>query len=207
MGSKVRITYYGMEGEGATMKEAKADAGRQLEAAMQGDYSPFTVVWRGIVAILVRAPKTGYGYRMIHMNESDKPETSHSMNYLATQDFEDARFQMIRHLADITRKAGELDSPLFDYLRTNTATAYRREFVEHSKREDYTRARFLIAEHAMKLPNGDAHDWACMNPARAELWQGSVHSCMEKGYVPCDLCWEASVAAIKLMVPKEANCA
>lgn len=208
MSAKVRITYYGMYGEGATMKEAKLDAGRKIEQAMEGSYDPFAVTWRGIVAVLARSPKSGYGYRFIYLKASDKPEVSNSWNVLATDDFEDARFQMLRHLADITRKPGETDSPLFEYLRTRTAVEYRREFEQMAKRDDFTRARFLIAQKVMKLPNGDAHDWALMNPARRELWQGTVHECMVTGYIPCDACWHASVQVIEqLSAVEEPSCA
>ena len=31
---KIRLTYHGMDGEGATVREAKADAGRKIEQAL-----------------------------------------------------------------------------------------------------------------------------------------------------------------------------
>lgn len=36
MAQTIKITYYGMDGEGRTVKEAKADAGTKIEAALKG---------------------------------------------------------------------------------------------------------------------------------------------------------------------------
>ena len=43
MTKTVRITYYGMEGEGSTLKEAKQDAGRKLEAAIRASSDPICI--------------------------------------------------------------------------------------------------------------------------------------------------------------------
>ena len=40
MSTKINLTYYGMEGSGATVKEAKLDAGRKIEAALSGYHFP-----------------------------------------------------------------------------------------------------------------------------------------------------------------------
>lgn len=40
MTTKIHLTYFGMDGEGATVKEAKADAGKKIERAMAGMWMP-----------------------------------------------------------------------------------------------------------------------------------------------------------------------
>jgi hypothetical protein len=35
MATRISLTYFGMSGEGATVREAKADAGRKLEALVK----------------------------------------------------------------------------------------------------------------------------------------------------------------------------
>jgi len=40
MSTKINLTYFGMDGQGATVKEAKQDAGRKIEAALSGYHFP-----------------------------------------------------------------------------------------------------------------------------------------------------------------------
>jgi hypothetical protein len=55
----IRIDYYGVEGAGKTVKEAKLDAGRKIETMLKGDYVPEVIAFRGFVALLWREP---YGW-------------------------------------------------------------------------------------------------------------------------------------------------
>jgi len=68
MGTMVRITYFGMEGEGPTVTAAKQHAGAKIERALSGDYTPLALVWRGHVAIVAREPRSGWGYRLVHVD-------------------------------------------------------------------------------------------------------------------------------------------
>ena len=63
--TKVRITYFGMDGEGSNLTEAKKDAGKKIEAALSGFYTP-AILRHGDYAVLVaREPLSGWGYRLI----------------------------------------------------------------------------------------------------------------------------------------------
>jgi hypothetical protein len=64
MSTKINLTYFGMEGSGATVTEAKKDAGRKIEAALDGSYTPEIVAWRGYAALVYREP-TGWYTRLI----------------------------------------------------------------------------------------------------------------------------------------------
>lgn len=59
----VSINLHGMVGVGPTKAAAKEDAGRKIEAALSGFYTPTVVRWRGWVGILWRTPE-GYCYRV-----------------------------------------------------------------------------------------------------------------------------------------------
>lgn len=57
MSTRISLTYCGMEGSGATVKEAKQDAARKIEAALDGSYAPTLV--RGFaddIRLVCRAP-------------------------------------------------------------------------------------------------------------------------------------------------------
>lgn len=60
----VRIEYYGMEGEGRTLTEAKKDAGRKIQAALGGYYTPELLTWRGETALIYREPN-GWRYSLL----------------------------------------------------------------------------------------------------------------------------------------------
>ncbi len=64
MAQTIRITYYGMDGEGATVKDAKLDAGRKIEQALSGAYNPKLLVLEGHAILLARSPQ-GYGYSIV----------------------------------------------------------------------------------------------------------------------------------------------
>lgn len=65
MANKVRITYYGVEGEGPTMTEAKKDAGKKIEQMLDGNYTPHVISWRGNSYLIYREPKSGWHTKLI----------------------------------------------------------------------------------------------------------------------------------------------
>ena len=62
MANSVRVTYYGMEGEGRTVKEAREDAGRKVERALSGDYTPVILRLGNIMFLVHRSPQYGWCY-------------------------------------------------------------------------------------------------------------------------------------------------
>jgi len=63
----VRIEYYGMPGEGRTLTEAKKDAGAKIERAMNANYTPKVIQWRGNMALIWMTPQ-GIEYSYVHEN-------------------------------------------------------------------------------------------------------------------------------------------
>jgi hypothetical protein len=78
-----------MSGEGATMKDAKADASRKIERAMNADYRPIVITWRNTTKIAVMTPH-GYTTRFL---DSDCDCTS------STFDREQITQEMMYHIA------------------------------------------------------------------------------------------------------------
>jgi hypothetical protein len=52
----VRVTHYGMDGSGRNVTEAKRDAGRKIEAALSGHYTPEVAARKGWAALVFREP-------------------------------------------------------------------------------------------------------------------------------------------------------
>ena len=68
MTTTIKIEYFGMPGEGPTVKEAKLDAGRKIEAALNGSYAPTFLTFGEYNALVWREP-TGWGYRLLPSKE------------------------------------------------------------------------------------------------------------------------------------------
>lgn len=56
MSRKVTIEFCGMLGTGETKAKAKQDAMRRIEAVLSGDWNPYFLSHKGVVAIVSRAP-------------------------------------------------------------------------------------------------------------------------------------------------------
>jgi hypothetical protein len=53
----VTIEYYGVNGTGRNVTEAKRDAGEQIRKALDGDYTPSLIHWGGYTVMFWREPK------------------------------------------------------------------------------------------------------------------------------------------------------
>ena len=173
MPTKINLEYFGMPGSGATVKEAKLDAGRRIEEALDGDYTPSLIHWRQFTVLLARDPKYGWGYRISHPGEIQERMYLNSRD----GDRDECLKVLVMHIADIARPTGENpeDSlPLFNILSGHIAkhNAYR-EFVDNCIRSDRFQLRYRHAKDVLGMTDVEAHDWAGMNPANRERWQGT----------------------------------
>ena len=176
--AKITLDYYGMTGTGATVKEAKLDAGRQIEQALNGDYTPSLIHWRQYTVLMAREPRQGWGYRISHPTP-EHGETIQERMWLngGHEDRDACLLQLVKHIADIARPTGEnpeASLPFFNILPGHTMQhdAYR-DFVDNCKRTDRFQLRHRHATDVLQLPNGDAHAWAGMDPSRYDLWKGT----------------------------------
>jgi len=61
----IRIDHYGVEGEGKTITQAKADAGRKIQAMLKGNYTPEIFTYKGRCSLIWREPFSGWYSRML----------------------------------------------------------------------------------------------------------------------------------------------
>lgn len=174
MSKQITMDYYGMSGTGATVKEAKADASRKLQAAMEGDYLPYLLTLRDEMAIVARDPVSGWGYRLIHSDR--KPVTECWLNQGYGDSRDEVMLNCARHLIDNVRQVGDTfdNSPdltaFIDALPgRKIATELRRWSASDWARSDEFQTRYRQAV-AMGLSSLDCHDYAGRNPMRPELW-------------------------------------
>ena len=102
MSQKVRIEYFGMEGEGRNLTEARKDAGRKIEEALSGDYIPRLFHFRDETWLMWREPHLGYCYQALTGRIAG--QVFSSGNY---QTREECERYMSKHAAQNVCKIGE----------------------------------------------------------------------------------------------------
>lgn len=154
----VRITYYGMEGEGKNLTEAKRDAGRKIEAAFSGNYTPEILSHRGYAILLAREP-SGWGARII----VDPDGIRDGRVWISGQEtYEDAKRGALTHLAQLGWQDADGKTPP-DFLKDRRAIA---DFVSWAEFQ----LRYIEGRNR-GIPESDLHDYASRNPWRPEVWQ------------------------------------
>ncbi len=131
MSTKINLVYCGMDGEGATVKLAKQDAARKIEAVLSGYYTPYMVRAGELIGIMWREP-SGYSYKII------RPDTESGQvfgNSLASGTTEaDCRCSMANHMAQNIGSYKGLEKHL-------TASAMRELDGYYAWQERYRKAR------------------------------------------------------------------
>jgi len=181
---QITIEYYGMTGQGATVKEAKQDAGRRISEALDGDYTPLLVTWRGTTAVMSRSPKSGWGYRFSHGNA---PIQEMYQSCTFEHDRKEALARMLLHIADVEHQEGETEADaLFDAapIGERKRSELKRDFAERAKQNNLAIFRRRLAESLGITEYNDIHDFVWRNPARRELWMPyeSPESLRSMGY-------------------------
>jgi len=104
MVQSVRITYYGMEGEGRNLTEAKKDAGVKIERALSGSYDP-SLLRRGKYLIFIWRMPDGWGYKFVDLQfpppkeeESDRGITCYAIGG-EDQDYKAVLNRALYHVA------------------------------------------------------------------------------------------------------------
>jgi hypothetical protein len=112
--TNINLTYCGMPGSGPTVKEAKQDAARKIEAALADSYMPTVITWRGRIAIIFREPVGGWQYQI---GDLEGEGLRHFCTVTSWEDRLDAELAARRHLADNGRRPGERTSELLEGVR------------------------------------------------------------------------------------------
>lgn len=170
--ARVTIEYFGMPGSGATVTEAKRDAGRKIEEALDGDYSPIVAQWRDHAVLAFRHPRYGWGYRFL----GDSSVQAVSQCCSGFTDKEECLRAMLIHIADnamLVSDAPESINPLFaSYfgLKQREIDGIKAEYARRLAYHQAVQARMAEAA-SIGLTGEDARDYALQNPARRELWE------------------------------------
>jgi hypothetical protein len=101
MAKTVTVSHLGMEGEGPTAAKAKKHAEERIEAVLAGEWDPYVIVHKGLVAFIARKPSTSdkhWGFKVVNateheplrnqwvdLNYKDRPETIRAAAYSLAQ--------------------------------------------------------------------------------------------------------------------------
>lgn len=153
----VRISYYGVDGEGRNVTEAKKDAGRKIEAALAGHYTPELLCHRGFAILVYREP-SGWCSRLVA--DPERGVVDGKVWGTNNGSYDEAKRAALSHLADLGWTAADgLEPPSF--LTDRRLIADYRTKAEFQLR--YQRAR------ALGLKDQDAHSFAGRDPSRPDL--------------------------------------
>lgn len=148
MGKVVRIEYFGMDGEGRNVTEAKKDAGRKLEQFVRQAGMPKFLCYRSATIVMWRGKEDWlYGF----LRDGDISGWSYHPG-----GYDECRMAAAHHLAqnecDQDEIITESDVPEFVTDRHD-----RRELVRYMMWQ--RAARF--AQRVLELESNDVHAWAC----------------------------------------------
>ena len=146
----ITMDYYGMSGTGKTVKEAKADAGAKVSAALRGSYTPIILTHRGYAVLVARSPQ-GWDYRTIYSPQDGIAEGRVWLgsNY---ETEEDATRSALNHLAQMGWAPGDgTNAP--EFVKDKAARGEFSRWAEFQTR--YARAK------AAGLNDNEAHHYGC----------------------------------------------
>jgi hypothetical protein len=155
------IKYYGVEGSGRTVTEAKKDAGRKIEIALAGDYNPVIIVWRKHAYLIYRDPTVGWRDRLICDEDGVRDGTVFGSFGGDSMDKEYVIAEAKKHLAKLGWE--EVDGQEIPSILP---------FCHHRGWRDWTEFQLRYREAIRRgMNDNDAHSYAGRNPSRPELWQ------------------------------------
>lgn len=162
----VRVDYYGMEGQGKNVTEAKRDAGGKIAKALDGDYKPVILQSRGWAIMLYREPR--YGWTSATIMDSGEWRANHGGSSYGSGDYHETLCASLSHLAQMTWDGKEEYPPCLkecvelDKLRRSDRDTMGRRLLADFKSWRCFQLAYKSA-HAQSLPEGERHQWACWN--------------------------------------------
>lgn len=148
----VTVQYYGVHGTGATVKEARANAGRKVQAAMERHYSPTLVKWCGMLGIVLATPE-GWTYTIVWPDTTDGTNSCPCIQG-ARDDRAEVLRRMKRHMADNCTDAVTVRAFL---IADDTG------FVDWQCKQRFVAA--YKAARSQGMDEGAAHQYACAHMA------------------------------------------
>jgi hypothetical protein len=147
----VTITYYGVDGTGRNLTEAKRDAGARIERMARHSF-PRIFTHRGYTLVCY-VTSCGASYSIAHVDTDGETVGSSSAS-----DMHDATISGIKHLLTMVRKEGEFTFPEWAQRRL---THQQLDAIESDwRRNDRFQAAYREAT-AQGLADCEAHAYAC----------------------------------------------
>lgn len=112
MATIINLTYCGMAGSGATVKLAKQDAARKIEAVLSGYYTPYMMRAGDLLGVMWREPN-GYSYKIIRPDTKAGQVFGNSLCIGSTE--ADTREAMASHMAQNIGSYAGLEKHLTKY--------------------------------------------------------------------------------------------
>jgi hypothetical protein len=164
---RVTVEYYGVEGTGKNVTEAKRDAGEKIKQALDGHYTPTVLVHKGYAILVYRSPFYGWASRIIVDAETGVSVVREGDVHGGSgrECRKTAIADAYRHLAQLGWKHGDSDEPP-EFLTDRADRTSFKEWVEFQ-------VRYRVAIDR-GMGSNDAHSYALRNPQRAELWTGEA---------------------------------
>lgn len=159
----VTIEYFGMDGAGRTLTDAKKDAGRKIEAAMKGSYEPTVLASRGVVILLWRDP---YGWRHSTITDGGDDKGNggfrDKLSYSSGNDYAYTLQSALSHLAQQTWDGAEELPPC---LGSAASLIVRRDINGRAVLGEFKSWRGFQLAYKVAIANGiddnARHQWAC----------------------------------------------
>ena len=154
--NSVTVKYYGVDGTGRTVKEAKVDAGRKIEAAFDRNYNPEIVKIGDEIGLLWATPFS-YCYRIITDTKGIL------FGSFREGEREGVKQEMRNHLLQLSWK------PEYGLNHPDASKDELRDLQSWFEFQ----LRYKAAK-SKGMSDNDAHDYAGRNPARCYLWKEAI---------------------------------
>lgn len=161
MATAITLTYFGFEGAGRTVTEAKKDAGRKIEQAFEGDYTPEVFAYRGHSYLVWRTPE-GWCNRAVAGPDGPRDGKLYACANHGHDRRKDCVREVLSHLAQIAWVESDGQTPPAFLTDRDSLSDYR-TWTEFQLRYADARRR--------GMDDHDAHSYAGRNPGRPELWR------------------------------------
>ena len=157
----VTIEYYGMEGQGRTVTEAKRDAGAKIEKALGGDWTPRLLTSRGWTILLYREPSGWHSAITCDADSGPRTGNVHGTNY---RDYEDCHESALAHLGQLSWDGAEMLPPCLqcEFSREMQRSGGARRLVsEFSSWRGFQMAFKYARRVGISTDHNVLHRWAC----------------------------------------------
>lgn len=114
MSKQITLEFLGMEGTGRNQTEAKQDAGRKIEKAVTGSYTPEILSYRGQSILLYRDARMGWVYNAIDAAQSEFSQSRIWVSSILDGTYQTAKDRALYHLSQMMwTEADGTDVPEF----------------------------------------------------------------------------------------------